>query len=472
MNGITPNPAPQSAAGLRSFFLNRWHFSSRLVVVLTILLLVGANLPGNVARHINEVMGTGDFELVPQYEHGWPLTHLVRQEKWFVGGFFEPTITKCWQFWDLAERDEFHPWRLLGNIAIGLTITIVVGCLFEIWRRRHRSFLQIHLIDISLATTVLAAILGWYVAARTVHRREEALVAINADARTDNGWMRSDMVSAEWEERGPTWLRLWLGDRYFQFLDRVVAAEGYGDEGRQKLLSFHELRKTTLAYRDLSELAQLRQIPQIEELDLALRVRIEPGSGREIRLPYMRNLRILTIRSIENKATGLDQMQELRVLRLHDSFISTETLREIGRLKNLRHLSLDYSYFAPQELAHLRMLQFLEVLELDNTTLREDELHWLPHAPSLKVLSLQKSNSSRGALDNIARCQSLETLYLDDLTESGLQILTSSPRLKYIGVAYPVGRSISWCKNAGGWRTHAVSDGNTWTFQRETPGSE
>ena len=462
-----------------SLLFRRWHLSSRVVALLAFLSLVVVNLPGNVRWHVSPVEGFGEFELAPQYEHGWPLTYITRQESVSlsqVSGlevrYSEPTVTKCWQFWGLTERDEFHPAKVAGDILNGLMLSLAAGYLFEIWRRRHRSFFQIHLLDIGLGMTALAIILGWYVAARTAHEQEQALLSIEVDEMTEHGLMRSDQIAGKWEKRGPTWLRLWVGDRYFEFLDRVVAAEGHGDEGRRKLVALHELRKTSLAHRDLSEIAQLRQMPQLEELDLALRIRIEPGSEKLIRLPRMRNLRVLIIRSVENSATGLDQMQNLRVLRMHDSFISDETIHEISRLKNLRKLSLNYSYFAPKMLAQLRSLPALEALELDNTTLRGEELAWLPEMRSLKTLSLQRSNASEGALDSIARCQNLETLYLDHLTESGLQTLSSSPRLRYIEVDYPAGQDVAWLKQAKGWTVDGNGDLGTWTFERKTTNVE
>jgi hypothetical protein len=461
----------RSLGNLHALVFTRWHFSSRFLVALSLLLLIGLNLPGNVALHIHDTDGEGSFYLAPQYEHGWPLIHTVRHESSSFGYFgitFEsPTITKCWQFWELKERDQFRPFHLAGNIALSLSMAIVVGVLFEIWRRRHRSLFQIHLLDIGLGMTAIAVILGWYVAVQSAHDREESLLAMYVDEMTENGPMRSRLISSQWETRGPTWLRLWLGDLYFQFMDRVVSAEAYGDEGRRMLVKFHELRKATLAYGDLSEVAQLRQMPQLEELDLTLRVRIEPGSGKAIRLPPLQNLRVLTIRSIENRATGLDQMRNLRVLRMHDSFISEETIHEISRLNNLQELSLNYSYFSPKELAKLRSLKGLKELHLDDTTLRGEDLPWLPEMPSLKNLYLQRSNSCSGVLDHIARCQSLERLYLDSLTESGLRTLSSSPRLKFIEVDYPAGQSVSWERNVYEWTVRGDGD-KTWFFSRKT----
>ena len=468
MNATTPSLEPQSV-GARSLFFRRWHFSSRLVVVLTVLLLVVVNLPGNVARHVDEVHAAGNFQLLPQYEHGWPLIHTVRQERTigWTHTFSIPTIKKCWQFWDLGKQDEFHAGPLAGNIAIGLAIIMLTGCLFEIWRRRHRSLLQIHLLDVGMTITAVAVVLGWYVAARTAHEREEALVSIQVDEMTEHGRIGYEMFSVEREQRGPTWLRLWLGDKYFQFLDRVVAAESHGEEGGRRLVEFRELRKTGLAHRDLTDLAQLRQMPQLEELDLALRIRTEPANRREIQLPLLRNLRILTIRSIENRATGLDQMQNLRVLNVHDSFLSSETLQEISQLRNLRRLSLTYSYFPVESLQRLRSLSRLEDLDLDQTTLNNDLLAWLPDLPALRRLSLQQSNFSEASLGSIARCKSLESLYLDHLTEAGLRTLSDSPQLKYIEVTTPDRQALSWPKKIYGWRINGSLGDGIWIFYRE-----
>src|SRR5678816_3759965 len=73
------------------------------------------------------------------------------------------TVADCWRFWDANEHDEFHPFPLIGNLAIGLGSIFLCGRLFEFWRRRRRSLLQIHLIDVALAMTAIGGLLGWYV---------------------------------------------------------------------------------------------------------------------------------------------------------------------------------------------------------------------------------------------------------------------------------------------------------------------
>ena len=442
-------------------------------MVITLLLLFAINLPGNVARHVAEVHRIGNFELLPQYEHGWPLTHLVRQEQWGTGqrgfgdGFWFPTIEKCWRFWDLREKDELHGGRLAGNVAIGLTITILAGGLFEIWRRRHRSLFQVHLVDVGLATTAVAGVLGWYVAARTTHQREEAALAIYVDEMTEHGAMRSTMSGVEWEKRGPTWIRVWLGDSRFEVFDRVIAANPLTEKGVSSLAAFRELRKTSVECRDLPELARLSQFPQLEELDVALRVRTELGSGKSIRLPQLSNLRILTIRSIENRTMGLDQLPQLRVLNLQGSIVTAETLEEIGRLQKLRQLSLAYSSFPPEAIQHLRSLAELEELDLDRTVVNDDAIACLTDLPALKKLSLQRIWSTEESLRSIARFQSLEFLSLDNLTEAGLETLSNSPRLRVIYVSAPDREALLWPRNIYGWKINASLGDGTWIFHRE-----
>lgn len=459
-----------------SLLFRRWHLSSRLVVVFLILLLVGINLPGNVVKHVDQLHEDDEFApyaLVPQYEHGWPMTHVVRQEvkssslRLQRPKFLAPTITRCWQFWDITDRDEFHPWRLAGNVAIGICISTLGGCMFELWRRRHRSWLQIHIFDVGLAMTAVAAVLGWYVAARNVHTREETLLAAKVDEMTESGRIGNDMFSVEWEQRGPTWMRLWLGDEYFQFLDRVVAAESQREEGRAKLAEFRELRRGDVTHRHFTEVDQLRQMPNLEELDLTLRIRTDPATGQEIRLPNLPNLRVLTIRSIENRATGLNQFQNLRILRVHNSFLSSESLQEISQLRNLRRLSLDYSYFPAEALQHLRLLSRLEDLDLDKTTLKDEPLTWLSELSTLKRLSVQESNLTATAIGNIAHCKRLEVLAVDHLSEDGLRTLLSMPRLRVIYVSTPDKKELTIPKNHFGWKIDGDALNGHWLVTRD-----
>lgn len=443
-------------------------------MVLTLLLLAVANLPGNVARHITQVPGMITLELVPQFEHGWPLTHLVRQGNPNFGylglTFEEPTITRCWQFWDIGDKDELFLFRLAGNIGIGLAITLLSGSLFEVWRRRHRSLFQVHLMDVGLATTAIAGLLGWYVAARSVHEREKTALNAHVDEMTENGMIRHTRTAADGvvkEQRGPTWIRLCLGDQHFEVLDRVIAAAPLKGRRISSLVPFRELRVTSVECRDLQELSQLGQFRQLEKLDLSLRIRTSLGEDDTIPLPPLPNLRVLTIRSLENRPAGLDQLSNLRDLDLQAAFITSTSLQEIGRLPKLRRLSLAYSSFSPEEFRHLKPLAELEDLDLDQTLVSDNAARWLTELPALKTLSLHKSRMTEASLASIARCQNLESIALDNLSEGGLRNLTSSPRLRGIYVTYPDRKAMSWPKQIYGWRIHSQMGDGAWYFTRE-----
>jgi hypothetical protein len=403
--------------------------------------------------------------LLPRYEHGWPWAHTVRQEKWFLGGFFEPTASNCWRFWDIAKQDEFRAGSLAGNVAFGLAIALLTGCLFEVWRRRHRSLFQIHLLDVGLAMTSVAGLLGWYVSMRTVHERERTACNAHLDEMTENGRLRYAMSDyVEKERRGPTWIRLCLGDQRFEVLDRVIVAAPLREQGVSTLLPFRELRKTSVECRDLQELAQLGQLRQLEELDLTLRIRTSEDS---IQLPRFSDLRVLTIRSLENRPAGLDQLTNLRVLDLRAAYVSNASLQEIGHLPKLRKLSLAYSSLPPEEFRHLQPLTELEDLDLDQTIVQEGAIRWLAKLPALKKLSLRRSRLTDELLAIIAQSSSLELLLLDDLTEEGLRNLTSSPGLGRIQVSYPDRAALSWPEHIHGWRISSHMGDGSWYFTRE-----
>ncbi|MGI8980856.1 MAG: leucine-rich repeat domain-containing protein [Pirellulaceae bacterium] len=474
MNPDAISSPPTISAGRAALLSGRWHTSSRVLMGLILLVMVLLNGPGQVTHHVDRVSGLDIFDLVPQYEHGWPLTHLVRQEKrdhpWSANAhqFSFPTIAKCWQFWDLQGSDTFFPGRLVANVAIGFLISVAAGWLFEMWRRRHRSLLQIHLLDIGLATTAVGALLAWYVAARSAHQREEAALSLTVEEMTEHGLIGGNMFAVEREQGGPTWLRLCLGDRPFEFLDRVIVARIRMGNDLSKLAAFPHLRKASVSCRNPQELEQLARFRELEDLDLGLSIQSEVHRDGTGRLPPFPKLRILTLRSWGTVPTGLDQLQNLQVLDMHYSPASPEAFQEIGRLRRLKQLSLGKHASIPEAMVHLASLVELETLSLNQPSLNDPDAVHLARLPALKVLATENMRASHAAFERLSKSQTLELLSVSNMTGAGLKALGDAPRLETIIVESP-DKALREQPEHHGWTiTRIRTFGNdAWVFSKQ-----
>lgn len=188
--------------------------------------------------------------------------------------------------------------------------------------------------------------------ARKQRMAVESLRAIGAEVVYDydpgNGVVfdvvESHVVARSPEPPGPKWLRHCLGDDFFAGV-RVVRFGSFG------------------TYRD-SDLANLRDTPDIEELEISGHLLISDVSIEHIRtLAGLRCLSILDI--IAHSDTGKDDLPRLKTGRVLGARLSSAALESLKSLPRLEKLHLGIEDFDDQKsecllgFTHLRQLDLL-----------------------------------------------------------------------------------------------------------------
>jgi hypothetical protein len=400
-----------------SLITGRWHTSSRVVLVLVLLTLLFSNVPGQSVRRLR-YEGGGPFYMLCQYDHGWPLTYLIRIDPsgnyHRYGPIPQPTVRDCFALWQ--QRLEFDFWPLAANLCVALLATFASGLAFEAWRRQRRRIWQVHLRDYFAAILVLSLVLAWCVYAQRRHAAEQAIL----DQRTGDGGHLTRQVN---QEGGITWLRRCVGEQLFQWLDRpfeVAVAEGDDWSQLEKLPSVVSVE--VQVYGTTKGLGHLARVPRLEALYLADPIYYDdnfvnllgsPPDNVVAELPPLPNLRGLYVGQPAHKCRRIDRLTSLEAIRIGERCIDDEALREISALPNLRELSLD-------GLSHTADLSFL------------------PSLPRLAALSFYYGEISASSLKHIGRCAHLLelSLYMCRVDGHGIRYLSGLANLETLNLSY------------------------------------
>lgn len=403
-----------------SLLTGRWHTSSRAVMVLVLLVLVFCNVPGQSVKRMWYELG--HHYAVSKFEHGWPLTYLIRTEL----SFFPPaerTVRDCFELW--RDSEEFRIWSLVANCFVVLLVSLATGAAFEAWRRQRNRVWQFHLRDLFAATLAVSLVALWYVHARRQYAVEKAILFPPGE--------ESDKLSVQSHQAGGiTWIRICLGDELFRFLDRpfeVTVFEGGGWSQLDKLWSVRhvdaQIRATT------EELAHLANMSHLEALSLDDPRDFAPDNV-VAELPPLPNLRGLYLSQPAHRCRRLDRLTSLEAFRITDIFrIDDQALREISVLPNLRQLALN-GLSESADLSFLPSRPRLSALDLYNSEVSGAALASIGQCAGLTELSLYMCQVDGSGIRHLSRLTNLETLNLTntDVTAADLKELANLKRLR------------------------------------------
>ena len=374
----------------------RRRYPSTIVVgVVTLSCLLLLNLPGRVVIEW-DLLSERDklnpkyprFEHAVKCHHGWPLTFLERNALLTEG---TPPVSR-YEFWDLSHRP-----ITLGKVAllfdlVFASLGIWFTCLlYQRWRKRRASLLQLHVIDamvIALSVAIMSGILRYnYNVLAYEHRALESMAKRVTDSVT---WGNRPIDRVIWRPSRVAWVKDLKQHEYVSAFDRAVGFTVSGPEipylQELKDLQFVEVRGS-VSNRHLQD---LQQLPRLRILDLSVSELVESSQPNEsLILPPMPKLRALNFGgSAPFSGDGLGGLRDIVVLDLSGTQLNDEGLSRVAELKHLRHLYLDGTQVTNTGLRQLSKLPRLERLSIRFVPVNEEGLRHLAKIQTLRQLYL------------------------------------------------------------------------------------
>jgi hypothetical protein len=388
-----------------SLLFGPWRTSSRVVAVLVLLFLVFCNVPGQEVARLR--FGglpplVADMDIEYTLEHGWPFSFATRTS--VLRKSFGPGVTvgDCFRLW--SEVDRFRPAALLTNGGIALFLAGAIGAGFEAWRRARNRW-QVHLLDLCAIVSVLSVAGAWYLHERRLHGEQEKI--LHPGGQADQFLLDLDCT---YQQGGFTWLRIWLGDKPFEFLDRPRELIVSRDKGWSQLSKLPTTRSVDgIVPESTDDLRIAANLPNLEALWLD---GFDPSGGSEqiVELPAFPRLIGLHLSSLP-VCRGIDRSRALEVVKVSESKVDDRMFQEISRLPELRELSLDAEVTADRLLA-LSSLPELRALELQHVSLDASGLRAIGRFRNLTYLELWGCSLAEGELKEVASLPQLQTLRL------------------------------------------------------------
>jgi hypothetical protein len=401
----------------------RLHASAYVVLLLTGAVLFLLNVPGQYVPYVGipleEEQLFGDHRIVRErLEHGWPLSYLIRDDRYFVQrpGESEPRPTAIWSFTE--DFFSFDAWRLLADIVAAVCVLAMVALLAEYWRRQRRAIWQLRISDLLGVTAIIASAI-WYLQTtlRDYDAENSAIQHLGLSVR-DYSQYRSDPVSSPVSVRshgGPTWLRSLLGERFPKVFDRLILlddmtyATSLRDED-ERIAAFKDLRALNVM-NAASRAPPLARVAMLKRLE-AIRITVVSNVSRNHLLD-------------QELAAVLPPLAELPNLCLVDAAgggFGDRALKVLAAFPRLRVLKLSWSSMTDVGLAALAQCQTLEELHLANIPLSDAGLVHLQRLPRLRHLSLHMCPFSDEAPDQLLQLSSLERLSIYDTNAYGQEL--------------------------------------------------
>lgn len=397
------------------------------------------------------------LDVEEELQHGWPFVYSRRD--------IEIATPPIWTPWSSAT--EFSITALIADVAIALIVAGTIAAVFRRRRLRRTRLLQIQLVDIFVAITVIALVLAWtHSIYDSVKRETRAIQELNIltfkpKNPPDDPWSYSIMVAsfanADTESVLPTWLdNLGFLPRFRHVIGLETSINN--SERTSALANFSHLRYlhvSTIGAKevDFSFLKHTRQLrlfhpygtitdddarhfvhlAKLEELDLSFTQISDAGM---VHLSGLRNLKSLSLpdrisndalRHIENLTNletlhlpfrmendNLDflrRLTNLRELRLGRG-LSENSLSELQNLKELRKIEGLPMDLTDEGLENLKELVNLENLNLDERKITDDGLRHLSDLSELEFLNLSRTDIGDDGVMSLSRLTKLKDIYL------------------------------------------------------------
>jgi len=331
-----------------------------VVVGLVFAIAFVVNFPAVDVPHpeLRDAVFGQHFNLLTEYEHGWPLRYARRETVQRTSAEGPPS---AWRPWEGPGR--WSTVNLLLDLGLWSAIAIGMGIGAGWWRSQRRAIWQLGLRDLLVLTGVAGLGFAWLADQRAEYLREQALV--------DTLRMRPGraVLGHQFGARVPAcWPGSWQA-RYRQLFDRPCYFHSSGDTDlacqHRHVVVLHELT----FHPEFPE--HLAQMTRLEAIDLCF-----------VKLPYFDATRQATI------------------------------LRDLAPLPALRGINLEKTNVTDADLAWLASCRRLEVINLSQTNIGDHGLAHLAKLPRLRVLTISSDRISDRGCQAIAAMPALEELEL------------------------------------------------------------
>ncbi|HEV3164766.1 MAG TPA: hypothetical protein VGZ22_12125 [Isosphaeraceae bacterium] len=281
-------------------------------------------------------------------------------------------------------------------------------------RRRRLAF---SLRMLMLVILGIACWLGWITnKAREQRRAVEAIREYGGFVHFDYEMANGNLVLGR-EPSAPRWLRMLVGDAYFQDVAWVSLVYDSSSGKRYET-----------ARSDDRILAELEHFPQLKYL------LFQKGQATDAGLAHIRGLNELECVYMWDPAELTDAgvahlrgLKNLRTLHISKSKMTDAGLAWLKDLTRLENLSLQDNHFTDRGLAHLRNLKNLKQLHvgLGDNRFTDDGLAQLEPLVNLKVLDLQGSPITDKGLVHLKALPKLREIWISQtqITDEGLKML-------------------------------------------------
>ncbi len=393
------------------------YVSTYLVIAVIVSVLVLLNLPGRIDSRW-DVLAEKD-SLKPTYPrfhsytdclHGWPAPFVRRGA---LVPDVPPPATRV-SYWRIGHDVKwFSVVALLVDILIGVIVIGVAGSAYHSWRRRRKTLLQLHVIDVMGIAGVVAAcsgILAYNYSILGLEQRTLQRVTIHAPKSVN--WGHRALDRARWQPSRIAWIKEFRDHDYVSVFDRIVGFEVGGEE--LPLLTDLKHLQYVKVRGDVSNeaLQSLAELPNLFVLDLSVSHLEAAGSDPSggMQLPPLPTLQGLNFGgSAEFRGDGLDGLEKIEVLDLSGTAVGDSGLAKLAGLEHLKHL-------------------YLDATEVSN-----DGLKVLRDCPNLQRLSIRFVGIDASGLRHLANIDNLRWLYLyrgNPLTAEEMKIVATMKNLR------------------------------------------
>lgn len=205
------------------------------------------------------------------------------------------------------------------------------------------------------------------------------------------------------------------------------------DQGLKSILEMEQLTVLSLTQTRVTNkgLALIAQMHNLNNLSLNYLPQVK-GKGIE----QLKNLHLqylfLKGTKLDNSLRAISQMETLRVLNLHDSFLNNDSFSQLKDMVQLRNLDIGGTAVNNKGIGYLQNMRWLKKLDLSNLNIDDEAIATILNLKSLWELSLSYTGVTDSGVKRLAEIETLTNLNLSStpVGDEGVAALTRLAHLE------------------------------------------